>query len=138
MKISYENTECTRCGGTGKHSWCQQYQDQCFQCGGQGRQLTKRGLAALKYVNSLRNFKVADITVGMKTRRHGTITDITVDAVNGGHKIYTDHPTLTYCHITEGGTIEMALNAEMITKANDYQSKLTKAGKLMKKHEGEF
>lgn len=30
-------TECSRCGGYGKHSYCQMYGDRCFGCSGTGK-----------------------------------------------------------------------------------------------------
>jgi rRNA maturation protein Nop10 len=27
---------CSRCGGSGRYSWCQMYGDTCFKCGGKG------------------------------------------------------------------------------------------------------
>lgn len=27
---------CSRCGGSGRYSWCQMYGDKCFKCGGKG------------------------------------------------------------------------------------------------------
>jgi hypothetical protein len=31
---------CKRCGGSGKHSYCQRFKDVCFECKGKGRNLT--------------------------------------------------------------------------------------------------
>ena len=47
-KIDYE--VCTRCSGTGHHSWCSQYGTTCFKCAGAGKGLPSAGrvLKALK------------------------------------------------------------------------------------------
>lgn len=43
MGTSLETETCGRCGGSGRHSYCQMHGDRCFRCGGRGRTLTKRG-----------------------------------------------------------------------------------------------
>lgn len=46
MRLVFEQETCTRCGGCGQHSYCQQWGTVCFKCAGSGRQLTRRGRAA--------------------------------------------------------------------------------------------
>lgn len=39
----YGSEICGRCGGGGRHSFCQDYGDKCFGCMGRGRVLTSAG-----------------------------------------------------------------------------------------------
>lgn len=44
--VTFETTTCGRCGGSGSHSYCQMWGSTCFECGGKGRVLSRRGAAA--------------------------------------------------------------------------------------------
>lgn len=57
---------CSRCGGTGSYSYCQQYGTTCFKCGGRKVTLTKRGAEAQRYLTALRSKRLADVVVGDK------------------------------------------------------------------------
>lgn len=59
-----ESETCTRCGGTGKFSRCQQYGDTCFRCRGKRITLTDRGAAAAKYLTALRSKPASEIAIG--------------------------------------------------------------------------
>jgi len=52
QKIVYETAPCSRCDGSGRHSYCPGYGDRCFKCGGNGTQLSRRGTAALAKRNA--------------------------------------------------------------------------------------
>lgn len=43
----FETEGCSRCGGSGRYSYCQMYGSTCFKCHGAGKVYTKRGAAAL-------------------------------------------------------------------------------------------
>lgn len=60
----FEIENCSRCGGSGKYSWCQTHGDTCFKCGGTGISYTKRGAAAFAYMKSLVMVPASDIKVG--------------------------------------------------------------------------
>jgi hypothetical protein len=47
LKIEYETAPCSRCGGSGRYSYCPGYGDRCFKCGGNGLQVSRRGKAAM-------------------------------------------------------------------------------------------
>tara|TARA_Y100001938_G_scaffold133339_1_gene192589 strand:- start:34 stop:510 length:477 start_codon:yes stop_codon:yes gene_type:complete len=49
MKVTYHTEDCTRCGGTGKHSYCPAFADICFKCNGKKKQLSKIGSKTRKY-----------------------------------------------------------------------------------------
>lgn len=59
-----ETVTCSRCGGSGKHSWCERYRDVCFKCGGSGKVYTKRGAAAAKFLEASRCVEAGTIQVG--------------------------------------------------------------------------
>lgn len=59
-----ETETCSRCGGSGKYSFCERYRDVCFKCAGQGKTLTKRGAAAAEYLKELRSVPAGEIKVG--------------------------------------------------------------------------
>lgn len=61
---SLETQDCSRCGGSGRYSYCTMYGDRCFKCGGAGKVYTKRGLVAKHYLDGLREVKVEDLKVG--------------------------------------------------------------------------
>ena len=53
---------CTRCNGTGKHSFNLKDGDVCYGCGGTGKTLvTPKGQKKVKATAELRNCKVGDI-----------------------------------------------------------------------------
>lgn len=61
-----ERVTCTRCGGSGSYSYCSAYGTRCFKCSGKGKTLTKRGVLAVQYINSLRvkSIPALDVQVG--------------------------------------------------------------------------
>ena len=61
---SFEQETCSRCLGSGKHSYCQMHGDTCFKCGGKGSVLTKRGAAAMAHLRILRSKPVAALIPG--------------------------------------------------------------------------
>jgi hypothetical protein len=71
MATVFETVTCTRCGGSGKYSYCQMYGDTCFKCGGTGKQLTKRGAAASAFLRSLRTVKASTVKFGDAVRVDG-------------------------------------------------------------------
>lgn len=71
-KITYEKTECSRCGGCGHYSYNQMTGSICFKCNGSGKQLTRKGKAALKAITQFfdDNYRVAveDLVTGCQIR----------------------------------------------------------------------
>ncbi len=70
--ITYEKETCSRCNGSGSYSWCQRFGSTCFKCQGNGKQLTRRGKAAMKKVRQFLtdNYSTAveDLTPGTKIK----------------------------------------------------------------------
>lgn len=155
-----ERETCSRCGGTGQHSYCQQYGTTCFKCCGRGWVLTKRGQAANQYLINLRSRRVDALKVGdqIKADFMGSMAMYTVESISADtsdSKSYIDgvlQPRRTdLLHIElSGGTqdgltlygqrpdtmFRMVLTREQqqatLTSALAYQETLTKQGKPRK------
>lgn len=54
MKITYEMTPCSRCGGSGTMPYPGVYNGKCFKCHGKGEVMTRSGAAAWKRVQSVK------------------------------------------------------------------------------------
>jgi len=50
IRITFEKTECSRCGGSGHYSYCQRFGTVCFKCQGSGKQFSRKGNAARKAI----------------------------------------------------------------------------------------
>lgn len=53
FKLEFEKQDCTRCGGSGEHSFTPRYGTRCFKCNGSTRQLSAAGSRALKAYDAL-------------------------------------------------------------------------------------
>lgn len=140
---TFETETCSRCGGTGKHSWCEMYRDRCFKCAGKGYTYTKRGSVAVAFLSNLMETPVLEIKPGDKVKYDGkyrTVLSITpcqsFSVAADGTKTYFIninfekmscgvYPTMTF-------PVKGSNHAELVTKALDYQDSLTKAGKPRK------
>lgn len=112
MKLTFETQVCTRCGGTGQHSFNQRDGFICWGCGGSGKSHTK---AAGKAINSLKKLKeermsviVTELKKGDKVFYDGKWRDITEQphmtescTISGGVKHYL------YCVDFENGSVLM-------------------------------
>lgn len=148
MALTFESINCSRCGGSGKHSWCQQYGDTCFKCHGQGETLTKRGRAAQVHLNSLRTVRADSVMIGqliqcetMTVRYFAAVTAIKPVDCYGEAEVNAAHINLKTDHPTQGGfgritardnMIRVAFSKdekrEQVKLALAYQETLTKAG----------
>lgn len=63
MKPEIEQVLCSRCLGSGKHSWCSAHGDTCFKCRGRGKVMTARGRVVNAYITELRWAKVEASTI---------------------------------------------------------------------------
>lgn len=139
-KLGFEIENCSRCGGTGKYSYCQRYGTMCFKCGGNGWTYTKRGQVARNYYEQLCTVNGSDIKVGDIV----SYTDVTLggDAYGNkatvleivGESIITDK--VTFGNGTKS-TFRKIYSAEekaqKLAQAVEYQKTLTKQGKPSKK-----
>lgn len=63
--MSFFETEiCSRCGGTGEYSYCESHGTKCFKCRGKKVALTKRGATAMQYLEHLQTKEAKDAKVG--------------------------------------------------------------------------
>lgn len=160
MKTLFETETCSRCHGTGKHSFCETYRDTCFKCRGAKTVLTKRGYAAQQfYIDSctvpVANVKVGDV-IKVTSMTHGggsfsyraQIVEVDVQEgamtsiTNGITTVYdmivlrTEHPKYGSSSIgmANTGTVRVYRpdDSERFTLALEYQNSLTKAGTVRK------
>lgn len=102
-KLLFEHRTCERCGGSGRWG----HGRVCYGCGGHGAKLTKRGAAAQRWLDHLRQRTFADLTVGqeyLSTRPLGNGDDWmrieTIEHDESGHirltsrSVYSDREEL--------------------------------------------
>jgi hypothetical protein len=125
--LTYETTECTRCGGTGHFSYNQRTGTTCFKCSGTRVQLTRAGKAAFDKVTAWREatYTVAASQVQPGMRIHltypksvwATVTNVTVTLG------YTGSKSRTGTEGTEGYTESWALGKTVLeTRHGGYQT----------------
>jgi hypothetical protein len=71
MKTHFETVVCSRCHGSGEYSFCTDYGSRCFRCHGSGRVHTKRGSAALNYLERICTVPASEVRVGDRVPYHG-------------------------------------------------------------------
>lgn len=158
--IPFETTECSRCGGSGHYSYCQQYGTVCFKCHGRGTTLTRRGAAAHEIYTASLTRPASDVRVGQMIRVDGlpgvaptfwlTITEITPDAPSrsrSGDGPWIETPRLRFAGTVKGRadtSVSVATDsvvrvghsteekAPKIAAALAYQETLTKTGTVRK------
>lgn len=147
----FETQTCTRCGGSGHHSYCQMYGTTCFKCHGAGKVYTKRGRAAVEHWTRLMSKQAGELQPGDKIRErgirgwctvqavgYGVIGCSTVDQETGEQRpifgIKTDRVGLG---TPEDTLVRVAQTAEQkrakLEQALAYQATLTKQGKPRKR-----
>ena len=161
--LLFENETCTRCGGSGKYSFCERFRDVCFKCHGAKVTLTKRGAAAQAYFTALQTVALSNLKVGQI---------IECSKISNGNGLYyykapvvsvelsdsvsyvssftngIQNATVEYIHvktehakygmggmlIPKNGTVRVWPNSpENIAMALAYQGTLTKSGTVYKK-----
>lgn len=143
----FETVTCSRCGGSGRYSYCQMYGDICFKCHGKKVVYTKRGGAAKHWFESHLSKRAGELRIGEKiyvdmffTRGWSEVLSISPDTTlyNGASREdYIDIQTRIggQC-ISRDTVIRVAHTAEekqvILALALQYQENLTKAGKPRK------
>lgn len=140
-KMGFEKTACSRCGGTGHYSYCQAYGTVCFKCGGNGKVHTKRGWSALVFFRESLEMPVKDLKVGMIHRKRPDcqwfkVLTVEKDKLNDGCIQYSTNGCIY--GIPDSGKVTALVGIKEYTvkliESIRYQSRLTKAGKEMKKY----
>lgn len=150
MKVTYETTECGRCGGSGHYSFNQMDGTRCYGCGGSGKKLTKRGAAAREFANSLLEVRVEEYAekhngrvarsegrrfysvreserpVAWRLEKDGSQTPIKGYRLIGG-----DGEAIVT--LGQGLTVRLFPNESDLEQIAAYQDSLTKAGKPRKR-----
>ena len=160
MKTIFETETCSRCHGTGKHSFCETYRDTCFKCHGSGITLTKRGYAAQQFFIDSCMVPVAEVKVGDEVKLMGVtmlgssywyrakVVEISVQkdaitSIKDGISVVYDAVTITtecpkYGRAGLSSAVAMKVHVYRaddnfrLKKALEYQNTLTKAGTVRK------
>lgn len=147
----FEIDVCGRCGGSGKHSYCERYRDVCFKCNGRGRVFTKRGAEAHRFYSAMFEVPVETIKEGDWVKLTGYsktkvlwVTESIQRGLSNGVPyesplfvlaINTTKGLLHSCHL-KGCTVKKLVSesviAERLVQAMEYQATLTKLGKVRK------
>jgi len=151
MKTSFENTECSRCGGTGQYSYNQMTGTRCFKCNGGKNVYTKRGALAQRFYTALLSKPARDLVVGDRVRARfggplsgewtafGRVTELSVSDVGNVSFTVCNNSrlwgTVTFVH---GGDALVRYHhtakekAPKLARALAFQASLTKSGKPTK------
>ena len=144
-KLLFENKTCSRCGGSGKFSYCSMYGSVCFKCHGDGVVLTKKGRAAQVWLNAKKKKLGSTIAVGdwvlsegipgFSASKWAKVTEVT----EGGNKIVATFKDGTETAFNGFANVEIkvflgkARNAELAAEAKAFEATLTKSGTVMKR-----
>ena len=142
MALFFESEVCGRCSGTGRYSWCQMHGDKCFDCGGSGLRLTKRGRAAQQWYRDSLSIAAGNIMLGQRIKDPHTGISFTVAEIKpyrwGGSVdgvMFTSLAGIQYGY-NNGSIVRLQLEPEARDHrkmdALKYQASLTKAGKPRK------
>jgi hypothetical protein len=66
----FETETCSRCHGTGKHSFCERFRDICFKCHGDKVVLTARGAAAKAFFERSCTIPANELAIGDRVKTH--------------------------------------------------------------------
>jgi uncharacterized protein YuzE len=131
LETVFEKEVCSRCAGTGQHSWCQMYGSRCFKCNGLGETLTKKGAAARAYLDKISEVKASELAEGDLIVDYGAKRVVkSVSILDGKTVIETSRVTFD----TSSDTLFVTYRdrASKIKEALAYQESLTKTGKPRK------
>lgn len=144
-KLGFETKPCSRCGGSGRYSWCQMWGDTCFKCSGKGITYTARGSEAIKFFRESRKVLYTDLKIGDRCYWEDGIfhksawTNITeIQRGDDGLTVTANeyqsiHLSSSCMHLTITRDDGPDLYAERLAAALAYQDTLTKTGKPRKR-----
>lgn len=155
-KSNWETETCSRCCGTGEYSSHILYGRTCFKCRGNKILFTKRGIAARKYYQESLKVDVSKIKLGdliWEDDGWYRVQEITQNGLSKGsvagvpyeHQMYqfrigaeyTTNSCITvkrYPQDKNGKSCKVAFKKNL-DEALEYQSKLGKHGKVLKKYQ---
>lgn len=130
-KHGFPLQECPRCGGSGRHSYCERFGTTCFQCGGQGRARTRAADREYRKwgeaVIAAQTTRVTDVKVGEMmwhaigmggAHRWFKVTDIKYDIVCVWDEFGQPRPTVTFTLARRGNTVTSTYCEEMTVRIN--------------------
>lgn len=155
-KTLFETETCSRCGGSGKYSYCERFRDVCFKCHGDTFTLTKRGRIAQQFYIDLCTVLITEVKVGdviqvntmSHTYRSSVIEiefqkDAGSSLINGvmvpydGVRVVTEHPKYGRWSLQASTKHSLRVyrkdDEERRKQALEYQASLTKQGTPRKK-----
>ena len=137
--IKYDSEPCTRCGGTGQHSYNPMDGTRCFKCRGSGLQLTKRGKAAKAFADNLLDVpveKAGERTfqfTGFARRYNGCTAELErSDDIKTRYFQIMSRSGEIICCAGEGIRVRLHPTPQEVEEILAYQDSLTKAGKPRK------
>jgi hypothetical protein len=143
-KLLFESKTCSRCGGSGKFSWCQMHGSMCFGCHGDGVVLTKKGKAAQVWLNAKKRKSSDAVEIGEWVLSEGipgfsASVWIKIDEVKGegAERVISGLSKRGERH-SFGAGMELRMflgkvrNAELAREALAFQETLTLAGTVRK------
>jgi hypothetical protein len=150
-RLGFELESCSRCGGSGKYSYCQSYGTKCFKCGGSGVTITKRGGAAREFFNESLKRHTNELEVGHLVQlTNGWVkilrieNEVTICKESIDQKEFEGREDIRLYFNNSSYQLSKDSKKESIVSYDDYDSKLmialdhqlklTKTGKLMKKY----
>jgi hypothetical protein len=146
MKTVFETEPCSRCGGTGRFSFCERFRDVCFRCGGNCVTLTKRGSVARKFFVDSCSRKASEIISGDRIQLNGIRNVVSVSKYIQKYKSLGDtdwRQAEMILIVTKNLSSGMAMDAMVRVYSSDdqvriesalaYQATLTKSGTVMKR-----
>lgn len=122
-KTKFETETCSRCQGSGRYSFCQEYGDRCFKCAGSGLVLTKRGMVARAYFEALCTKPVSSIKIGDR---------ISVTSFTNGGRMFHYIATIVEISAGEPVIVGSTQNQVTVTKIVNYVKLLTNSDKYGK------
>lgn len=154
MADKFETEVCGRCGGCGRYSFNQMHGSVCYGCGGSGKRYTKRGAAAVAYMNAKLATDALSVKVGdrvvyedaLTNKKHTfTIAEIVErDPIRGRSLrdgVMVDYVQRSVDLVSEGGKVfgfggaiplRFVRTQAAIDDGLAYQATLTKAGTVRK------
>jgi DnaJ-class molecular chaperone len=146
--MTFETETCSRCAGTGHHSYCPMWGTVCFKCRGTGKVYTKRGQAAVAYFKQIRSKPLKEFKVGeliwmedriFRKSRFLTVTKSGPDELNAGYWYVSAGNEKDSAGYSASGDVlaiqgfDAETKARLFQQALDYQNSLNKQAKPYKR-----